>query len=118
MRKQNNDVLFEDVMKEVSSLCDRYGYTCFQRFDEIHIVTRCEAWYFVPRTDDIIKLMHGNQLGQKPNGYHKQFSRKMNYKELFVYITEHAQGKYSGSRPLQFSFTKTGAKKRGVCYNF
>lgn len=106
---------FGDIHQEIKNLCRQYGYKTFTRFDQIHIITRCEAWYFVPSENGIIKLMHGNSLGQIQNGYHKQFSRKMTYEEMFIYIHEHECSKYS-LKKIDFTFTKTGAKKRMAVY--
>lgn len=103
-----------DIMQEFSKVeaaCLKYGYRAFLRFDEIHIVSRCEAWYFIPNESGLIKLMHGNTMGQNPNGYHRQFyGRQMTYTELLTYINEHERGKYSNTKPV-FTFTKTGGRK-------
>lgn len=103
-----NELDFEKELEKIKSLCDQYGYRCFVQVDQIHIVTQCEAWFFIPREDGVIKLMHGNSIGQIQNGYHKQFIRKMSYKNLFIYISEHQRGKYSDKKVEKFTFTKTG----------
>lgn len=105
-----DEVELRQEFRTVNTLCKFYGFNCSLRFNQIHITTNCEAWYFIPRKDGIIKLYHGNSIGQLQNGYHKQFSRKMNYAEVLVYIKEHRDAKFKGIRN-GFTFTKTGARK-------
>lgn len=108
----------QKTLKEIRELCNQYGYRCYERFGEIHIITKFEAWFFVPRNDGLLKLMHGNTLGQCPNRYHKQFMRRMSYREMFIYIHEHEQSKYTQNVPDFFTFTKNGARKKDVNYCF
>ena len=38
----------ERELRKIQAECDRYGYHAFLQFDEIHIRTKGEEWYFVP----------------------------------------------------------------------
>jgi len=99
---------------KVSRLCEKYKYNCFLRFNEIHIISKYEAWYLIPKENGVISLYHGNSIGQIQNGYHRQFSRKLTYEDILIYISEHENSKYKGKR-TDFTFTKTGAwKPKGV----
>lgn len=97
----------ETVLKEVKQECRKYNYHAELRFDEIHIRTKFESWYFVPNENGIIKLMHGNTVGHFPERFHTQFSRKMSYKDMVQYIHEHETAKYTNN-VFVFTFTKTG----------
>lgn len=97
----------ETVLKEVEKECRKYNYHAELRFDEIHIQTKFESWYFVPNENGIIKLMHGNTVGHVSEKFHKQFSRKMSYKDMIQYIHEHETAKYTNN-VFVFTFTKTG----------
>ena len=79
----------EEVLREVKQECKKYNYCAELRFNEIHIQTKFESWYFVPNESGIIKLMHGNTIGHISERFHKQFSRKMSYKDMVQYIHEH-----------------------------
>ena len=65
----------EEVLREVKQECKKYNYCAELRFNEIHIQTKFESWYFVPNECGIIKLMHGNTIGHISERFHKQFSR-------------------------------------------
>ncbi len=97
----------ETVLKEVEQECRKYNYHAELRFDEIHIRTKFESWYFVPNENGIIKLMHGNTVGHFSERFHTQFSRKMSYKDMVQYIHEHETAKYTNN-VFVFTFTKTG----------
>ena len=77
----------EEVLREVKQECKKYNYCAELRFNEIHIQTKFESWYFVPNECGIIKLMHGNTIGHISERFHKQFSRKMSYKIWFSIYT-------------------------------
>ena len=38
----------EEVLREVKQECKKYNYCAELRFNEIHIQTKFESWYFVP----------------------------------------------------------------------
>ena len=40
----------ERELRKIQAECDRYGYHAFLQFDEIHIRTKGEEWYFVPHS--------------------------------------------------------------------
>lgn len=105
----------EQELLKVQEECRQYGYQAFLQFGEIHIRTRFENWYFIPSVthSGCIKLMHGNGFGKCSSRYHKQFSRKMDYHGLIIYIHEHENAKYCGE-PTDFTFTKTGAFKKAL----
>lgn len=100
----------EEVLREVKQECKKYNYCAELRFNEIHIQTKFESWYFVPNECGIIKLMHGNTIGHISERFHKQFSRKMSYKDMVQYIHEHETSKYT-NHVFTFTFTKTGGMK-------
>lgn len=100
----------EEVLREVKQECKKYNYCAELRFNEIHIQTKFESWYFVPNECGIIKLMHGNTIGHISERFHKQFSRKMSYKDMVQYIHEHETSKYT-NHVFTFTFTKTGRMK-------
>lgn len=102
---------WNNEIDSISQECMRYGYRVFRRFNQLHIRTRFEAWYFIPKGNGCIQLMHGNGCGFEPQGWHKQFSRKMDYHGLIQYIHEHEIAKYCGKH-VDFTFTKTGAYKK------
>lgn len=100
----------EDILEEVKNECKSYGYDAFLRFNEIHIRTKFESWYFEFNEDGMIKLMHGNYYGKECMKWHKQFSRKITIPQLFIYIHEHETAKFSDTF-VDFTFTKNGACK-------
>lgn len=65
---------------------------------------------------DILKEHHvpvlgdGNTIGHISERFHKQFSRKMSYKDMVQYIHEHETSKYT-NHVFTFTFTKTGGMK-------
>lgn len=40
----------ERELRKIQAECDRYGYHAFLQFDEIHIRTKGEEWYFYQQT--------------------------------------------------------------------
>lgn len=99
---------------KVKEACKKYGYHTYLRFDEIHINTRFESWYFVPQENGDVKLMHGNTIGIDPDGWHTQFCRNhMSYDDLIKYLYEHEQGKYTNWN-LPFTFTKRGVLRTAL----
>lgn len=101
---------YELELEKVEKECQLYKYRAFLVFDQIHIQTKFEKWYFIPHENGCIKLMHSNCISAYENKYHKQFSRKMNYRQLVTYIHEHETAKYT-NQTIRFTFTKTGAIK-------
>lgn len=97
----------EEEFHKIETLCKKYDYKAFLRFEQVHIITKCEAWYFIPRENGLIKLMHGNSLGQYQTNYHRQFYRFMSYEDLLIYISEHEESKFK-ERLQSYSYTKTG----------
>ena len=53
---------------------------------------------------------YGNTIGHISERFHKQFSRKMSYKDMVQYIHEHETSKYT-NHVFTFTFTKTGGMK-------
>lgn len=99
----------EREYNKIKEICDRYNINCFLRFEEIYIKTAYESWYFIPSKSGIVTLMHGNGVGQYPNGYHIQFSRPMKYDDIITYIKEHGMGKFLGKK-MRYTFTKDGKR--------
>lgn len=56
------------------------------------------------------KTLNGNTIGHISERFHKQFSRKMSYKDMVQYIHEHETSKYT-NHVFTFTFTKTGGMK-------
>lgn len=100
----------EEIFDEVTKECKKYGYSCQLSFDRIVIISKYEAWYFVPKEHGFIKLMHGDTLGTKPSRYHKQFCRKLTIEQIIRYIHEHEVAKFEGKK-IVFSFSKSGYPK-------
>lgn len=102
-------------LTKIQEECSKYGYKASLQFGEIHIKTKFEYWYFniSPNSNGCIKLMHGNGIGADPRGYHKQFTRKMDYHGVVQYVHEHEMAKYCG-KPIDFTFTKTGAYRKAL----
>lgn len=46
----------ERELRKIQAECDRYGYHAFLQFDEIHIRTKGEEWYFVPANIHVSKF--------------------------------------------------------------
>lgn len=106
---------YVEELEKVQAVCKQYGYRAYLQFNQIHIITKWEAWYFVPVELGTIKLMHGNSIGQVQRGYHRQFyGRKLSYEQLLTYVYEHESAKYMDKR-MDFSFTKTGGMKCVSC---
>lgn len=102
----------DEQLKFFQSECDKYGYKAFWVFDELHIRTRFEAWYCILYPNGCIKLMHSNTAGTNPyKGFHKQFTRHMDYRGIVQYIHEHETAKYEGAA-VDFHFTKKGKYRR------
>ena len=38
---------YETELKKVQKCCNKYGYHAFLRFDELHIRSKFESWYFM-----------------------------------------------------------------------
>lgn len=55
-------------------------------------------------------VVYGNTIGHISERFHKQFSRKMSYKDMVQYIHEHETSKYT-NHVFTFTFTKTGGMK-------
>lgn len=93
-------------LEKVQELCKPYGFKAYLRFDELHIDTRREGWYFVPSQDnkEIIRLMHRNasysMMNLRKERYHKQFSRKISYEDLLEYISDHEKYRYEDSETV------------------
>lgn len=70
----------ERELRKIQAECDRYGYHAFLQFDEIHIRTKGEEWYFVPANihGGMITLMHRSSGIQ--DKYHRQFQRQLDGK--------------------------------------
>lgn len=66
----------ERELRKIQAECARYGYHAFLQFDEIHIRTKGEEWYFVPANihGGMITLMHRSSGIQ--DKYHRQFQRR------------------------------------------
>ena len=81
----------ERELRKIQAECDRYGYHAFLQFDEIHIRTKGEEWYFVPANihGGMITLMHRSSGIQ--DKYHRQFQRRLSYEQLIDYVHEHEQ---------------------------
>ena len=107
--------LYDEELLKVQECCKKYGYKAFLRFDEIHIRTVYESWFFVPNTQGTMKLMHGNTMGLGCEHWHKQFVRAhMEYEDLIQYIHEHEAAKYKNAH-IQFTFSKYGTRRTAVC---
>lgn len=105
---------YETELKKVQKCCNKYGYHAFLRFDELHIRSKFESWYFIPNEFGGMKVIHWNGF-KHPDDYHKQFYRKdMTYEELIQYIHEHEEAKYKGVC-IHFTFSKFGNRKTALC---
>lgn len=51
---------YETELKKVQKCCNKYGYHAFLRFDELHIRSKFESWYFIPNEFGGMKVMHWN----------------------------------------------------------
>lgn len=100
----------DEEYEKVKAVCEKYGFECILRFDEIYIKTAYESWYFIHSSTKIITLMHGNGMGRYPNGYHVQFSRPMSYEDMVTYIREHGLGKFRGFK-MNYTFDKKTGKR-------
>ena len=80
---------YETELKKVQKCCNKYGYHAFLRFDELHIRSKFESWYFIPNEFGGMKVMHWN-------------------------IHEHEEAKYKGVC-IHFTFSKFGSRKTAVC---
>lgn len=87
----------ERELRKIQAECDRYGYHAFLQFDEIHIRTKGEEWYFVPANihGGMITLMHRSSGIQ--DKYHRQFQRRLSYEQLIDYVHEHEQYRFAES---------------------
>ena len=94
-------------LDELQRLSDKYGYKLYDSQNgEVIIVTECESWKFKPKANGKIKLMH---KVYKTGKYHLQFERKMSFKGLFIYMSEHEKAKYHGW--VDFTYTKDGRRR-------
>ena len=96
----------KNVVKEVKDECKKYGYEVYEVFDQIHIKTKYESWYFVP-TNGKVRLMHANKIGKKGAPYHEQLRTYIKPKDIVTYVHEHEDAKYT-PKFVNFSFTKDG----------
>lgn len=82
----------------LEEICKRYGYIVKDYFGEFHIYTKYESWKFTPRENGKgkIRLLHGNEPGKAPRGWHVQFTNYIDMEELVRYIHEHETAKYEG----------------------
>ena len=85
----------ERELRKIQAESDRYGYHAFLQFDEIHIRTKGEEWYFVPANihGGMITLMHRSSGIQ--DKYHRQFQRRLSYEQLIDYVHEHEQYRFT-----------------------
>lgn len=97
----------ERELRKIQAECDRYGYHAFLQFDEIHIRTKGEEWYFVPANihGGMITLMHRSSGIQ--DKYHRQFQRRLSYEQLIDYVHEHEQYRlpFTGVSALELFFS-------------
>lgn len=89
MRKESYKNFTENELHKIQIECDKYNYHAFLQFDEIHIRTKGEEWYFVPEDtrNGVITLMHRSHGIQ--DKYHRQFQRRISYRDLIEYVHEH-----------------------------
>lgn len=85
------------VFEEIKEHCDKYNLRCKLIFDEIHIYTLFEEFYFVPIEGHKTKLMHKNQImygNRKGPEYHEQFRWWITPEGIVDFIRRHSNYKY------------------------
>lgn len=95
MTKKSYDEFNEKELNKIQTECSKYGYHAFLQFDQIHIRTKGEEWYFVPENirNGVITLMHRSSGIQ--DKYHRQFQRRISYSDLIKYVHEHEQYRFT-----------------------
>lgn len=89
-----NDEREKRMMKVLQIECAKYGYKCEKKFGIVYITSKYEGWSFKPYIEgNHVKLMHRNNKGEKME-WHKQFTKKLTYKQLVQYIYEHEHSKF------------------------
>ena len=111
MSEQEYNEFLNDTFEKVKQHCDRYGLRCSLIFDQIHIYTRLEEFYFIPNPEGKVKLMHKD--GILGTTFHEQFNKKKSLSEIVYYINRHTEYKYN---PQKLRREKIGNLKRGSWY--
>lgn len=83
------------VLHQVKTQCDLYGYHAYLCFNTIIINSRFESWKFEVTNSSLIKLYHGSGPGHAPERYHYQFSGRLTAEQLITYIHQHEIAKYT-----------------------
>lgn len=96
-RKEIDEELVEEVYDRTKAACEKYQYKCTRVFDEIHIKTFYEEWFFVPAAEKI-RLMHAGVYGRSGATYHEQFRKEITPEEIVRYVHKHELAKYTPKR--------------------
>lgn len=96
------------TMEDIQPYCNNHGYSVSKIFNQIHIKTKYERWYFEECDDPNckVRLMHCNRMG---DGWHEQFRSHITAEKLVTYIHEHETGKFV--RFTNFHMGKTGGEQ-------
>lgn len=103
--------LLEKSFEDAKKYCEKYGLRCELIFDEIHIYTNFEEFYFIPEMGEKINLMHRDGiLGSK---FHQQFYKKISIYELVKYIDHHTKYKYNPQKLKREKIGRIHTNRKG-----
>lgn len=92
MTETEYNQFLEETYQKTERYCDKYGLKCSLVYDQIHIYTVYEDFYFIPDSSGMVRLMHrSGMLGDK---YHQQFYKKMSVYEVVRYVMNHTRFRY------------------------
>lgn len=96
-RSLDPDDCIANLVRRTAIACEKRGLEMTYRYGEIHIDSKFEKWYFIPRMGKL-KLMHLSSRLNKRGEYHEQFNKMITVEGLVNYIYRHTNSKYIPKR--------------------